>query len=71
MIRVVVRNVYGNEMFYCSDTDAAAALSRLTGKKTLDEGDIDALRVLGHRVGIFKDGECTVFESTNKEGASI
>jgi hypothetical protein len=45
-INYIKKNVYGNEMLYIVG-DAKEFVARLTGKKTVDEGDIKALKNLG------------------------
>lgn len=44
------KNVYGVEQMYISQIAIASAVSKLTGKKTIDERDKIALAVLGHEV---------------------
>lgn len=41
------KNVYGQELLYISTPAIASAVRRLTGKLTIDAGDITALGVLG------------------------
>ena len=47
-IHVITKNVYGNDLLYVKDPDAASYLRRLTGRKTLNRN----LRALGLRVTI-------------------
>ena len=44
------KNVYGVEKFYIVDETQAKLVSTLTGKKTIDESDIGALKSLGLEV---------------------
>lgn len=41
------RRVYGNRLRYIADASQAAAFLRMTGRQTLRDGDIAALRALG------------------------
>lgn len=43
------KEVYGNTMLYIADPDIRRTLTRLTGKKTIDTGDIENLQTLGLR----------------------
>ena len=47
-----IKNVYGNELIYIVDQNEAKAVSMLTGKKTIDSSDIDALFMLGIQINI-------------------
>lgn len=49
IITIEKRNVYGNELIYVV-SDHAKAISKLTGKKTIDENDIATLEELGFTV---------------------
>jgi len=51
-INAQIKNVYGNEMIYIVDQNEAKAISMLTGKKTIDNNDIDALFMLGIQINI-------------------
>ena len=44
------RNVWGNELTYVMPEDGAIAkaIRGLTGKKTIDNNDMESLRSLGH-----------------------
>ena len=42
------KNVYGNDNRYIVNPDIAQAVRTLTGKKTINTGDIFALSTLGH-----------------------
>ena len=44
------RNVWGNELTYVmpENGETAKAVRRLTGKKTIDNNDMESLRSLGH-----------------------
>lgn len=41
------RQVYGLEKLYITDPKQAQAVSALTGRKTIEQRDIDALAILG------------------------
>ena len=51
-IHVITKNVYGSDLLYVKDPDAASYLRRLTGRKTLNRYDIYILRALGLKVTI-------------------
>jgi type IV secretory pathway TraG/TraD family ATPase VirD4 len=42
------KSVYGVDKIYINDEKTAASVSKLTGKKTIDARDIEALSELGH-----------------------
>jgi hypothetical protein len=44
------KDVYGKATRYLVKGEAQEAVQRLTGKKTVDESDLEALRSLGHEV---------------------
>lgn len=46
-IEIEIKNVYGNELNYIVDSEKAFLLSQLTGRKTLTDEDIKALKGLG------------------------
>jgi len=46
-IDYIKKQVYGNEMLYIKNETIAATVRSLTGKKTIDQRDIDALIKLG------------------------
>ena len=46
-IELELKNVYGNELIYIKDEQAKDAVQTLTGKKTIDYQDINALESLG------------------------
>jgi hypothetical protein len=50
-IMIESRNVWGNELTYVmpEDGQVAKAIRGLTGKKTIDNNDMESLRSLGHR----------------------
>lgn len=50
-IRLEVKQHYGAEHIYVVG-DAAKAVRALTGKRTVDEHDLNALRALGHDIEI-------------------
>ena len=49
-IQIESRNVWGNELIYVMPEDGAIAkaVRGLTGKKTIDNNDMEQLRTLGH-----------------------
>jgi hypothetical protein len=49
IITIEKRNVYGNELIYVV-SDHAKAISKLTGKKTIDASDIATLEELGFTI---------------------
>ena len=49
-IHVKVKSVYGNDLIYVVEPEAADFIRTLTGKKTVSEYDIEALRGLGIEV---------------------
>lgn len=48
------KEVYGNIHIYCSDAEQAKLLSKLTGKKTLNHQDLEALKGLGFGINLQK-----------------
>ena len=46
-IPTTTREVYGRTLVDVSDPDLARIVARLTGRKTLTESDIEALKQLG------------------------
>lgn len=46
-IIIYTKNVYGNTHIYMKDSKEARAVQALTGKKTLDKGDMINLHLLG------------------------
>ena len=46
-IQYYKKDVYGNPLFYVVGAEGAA-IKKLTGKKTVDQRDLDALEALGH-----------------------
>jgi hypothetical protein len=54
-IHVITKNVYGNDLFYVKDPEAASYLRRLTGRKTLTRYDIDLLSSLGLKVTVSEE----------------
>ncbi len=46
-IEIEIKNVYGSELKYVVDSEKALLLSQLTGRKTLTDEDIKALKGLG------------------------
>jgi hypothetical protein len=46
-IQYYKKNVYGREHSYIKDEKTAKAFTKLTGKKTLDDRDMETLKDLG------------------------
>lgn len=46
-IEVQIKNVYGNELKYVTDPEQAKLISQLTGRTTVTDSDIRALKGLG------------------------
>lgn len=46
-LRIEKRAVYGQVLYYIADKEYADFVRSLTGKKTVSDSDIDALRSLG------------------------
>ena len=51
-IKTVTSTAFGRTLHYVLDPVQAAALTRLTGKKTINESDIAALETLGVAVNL-------------------
>ena len=49
-ITYYIKQVYGVDTLYISDAAVALQISRLTGKKTINHDDLNALATLGHEV---------------------
>ena len=54
-IHVITKNVYGNDLFYIKDPEAASVVKRLTGRKTVTGRDILSLGILGIRVTVSEE----------------
>lgn len=46
-IRIYAKNVYGRDLVYMEDPEIERNIQALTGKKTLGEPEIEALKNLG------------------------
>ena len=46
-IEVQIKNVYGNELKYVTDVEQAKLISQLTGRTTVTDSDISALKGVG------------------------
>ena len=46
-IEVTQREVYGNALTYVADAAVQRSIQKLTGRKSLTDGDIQALKELG------------------------
>lgn len=51
-IEIYEKNVFGRTMMYVQNPETAKTIAVLTGKLTLDDKDIDALKKLGFAVTI-------------------
>ena len=51
-IKTQPKTAFGKTLHYVVDPTQAAALTRLTGKKTINENDIEALETLGLAVNL-------------------
>ena len=49
-IEIKHRDIYGNDLMYVCDPGLAAVISRLTGKRTVDNKDLECLKTLGCQV---------------------
>ncbi len=61
-ILAYTKEVYGNSLTYLVPGSACDAIQTLTGKKTVDNRDLAALRLLGHEVVIY-DSEAMAYSS--------
>tara|TARA_R100000655_G_scaffold102359_2_gene148138 strand:- start:406 stop:600 length:195 start_codon:yes stop_codon:yes gene_type:complete len=52
-IEVQIKNVYGNELKYITDPEQAKLISQLTGRTTVTDSDIRALKGLGFTFSVF------------------
>ena len=52
-IEIQIKNVYGNELKYVTDVDQAKLISQLTGRTTVTDSDIRALKGLGFTFSVF------------------
>lgn len=46
-IEVIQKDVYGNTLTYVADAAVQRSIQKLTGRKSLTDGDIQALKELG------------------------
>jgi len=53
-ITVEIKTRYGTEFIY-PKCDLAEKLTRLTGKKTLSQQDIDTIKSLGYSVNVYQE----------------
>jgi hypothetical protein len=51
-IQVFIKNVYGKENIYIKDSKVANLISRLTGRITLTEWDIETLKMMGFELEV-------------------
>ncbi len=49
-IVTTIRSSFGNQHEYIVDKDIAASVQQLTGKKTVNSYDLEALKALGHTI---------------------
>jgi len=47
IIQAKIKSVYGNDLIYIIDPMIAQAISRITGKKTIDRGNIQEFKNIG------------------------
>jgi hypothetical protein len=47
IIQAKIRSVYGNDLIYIIDPMIAQAISRITGKKTIDRRNIQEFKNIG------------------------
>lgn len=52
-IEVQIKNVYGNELKYVTDPEQAKLISQLTGRTTITDSDIKALKGLKFTFSVF------------------
>ena len=52
-IQGIVREIYGNRRAYCTNQAQELSIIKLTGKKTLTDSTVAALRELGATIDIF------------------
>jgi hypothetical protein len=52
-IEIEIKNIYGNELKYVVNSEQARSLSKLTGRKTLTDLDIRALKELGFTFSVY------------------
>ena len=55
IIEVFIKNNWGSDHTYICDPDLASAIQTLTGRKTLTDYDLQALRKLGHEFVLVKN----------------
>lgn len=55
IIEVYVKNNWGSDHTYICDPDIASSIQTLTGRKTLTDYDLQALRKLGHEFVLVKN----------------
>lgn len=60
IIEVFIKNSWGSDYTYICDPDLASAIQALTGRKTLTDYDMTALRKLGHDFILVKDPKLTL-----------
>jgi len=52
-IEIEIKNIYGNELKYVVNSEQARSLCKLTGRKTLTDVDIRALKELGFTFSVY------------------
>jgi hypothetical protein len=55
IIEVFIKNNWGSDHTYICNPDLASAIQTLTGRKTLTDYDLQALRKLGHEFVLVKN----------------
>ena len=59
-IQVYLRTNYGSRHIYVHGADTARDIEVLTRKRTLTEGQLTALKLLGHEIAVIPDPELTI-----------
>ena len=59
-IKTQPKTAFGKTLHYVVDPTQAAALTRLTGKKTINETDIAALETLGVAVNLVTESQLAI-----------
>lgn len=68
-IRIITKNVYGNDLFYVKDEFAAKVVRQLTGRKTVTRLDIDNLSLLGVKVRVSEEAQEALGWTAEEAGA--
>jgi len=68
-IKIITKNVYGNDLFYVKDEFAAKVVRQLTGRKTVTRLDIDNLSLLGVKVRVSEEAQEALGWTAEEAGA--